>query len=283
MITIIVVVILAVAVILSIANNNPIENAKEATQKNNDAVLLEQANVIYSYWYQEHQLGKITEDDAETYVRNELKKQGFEKYDYVHINDGKVASVLYKELEYIESTGTQYIDTGYHCNPRTRIIVCFQMKNIMKTQQRVFGNGGRLITSLYTSDGLQFGYAYSDTESWHYTNIAVNKDKNVFDIDAFSKTARLNQEYFSINTSDKITESSTRSLTIFDFNIKDRNIEKYGAECKIYYFKILENDELVMDLVPCNNTSGVLGMYDKVKGRFLSNLGTGVFLPGPEV
>lgn len=75
-ITIIVIVILATAVILSIANNNSIENAKEAKQKHNEASLKEAANLAYLDWYSEDAMGEPTET-AEKYVRDRLKRQGF--------------------------------------------------------------------------------------------------------------------------------------------------------------------------------------------------------------
>ena len=75
-ITIAVIIILATAVILSIANNRPIESAKEATTSHNESVLLESAAVLSAQWKTDSLLGK-TELSRSDYVKEGLKNQGF--------------------------------------------------------------------------------------------------------------------------------------------------------------------------------------------------------------
>lgn len=60
-----------------------------------------------------------------------------------------------------------------------------------------------------------------------------------------------------------------------------------SAGTKIKWFKVWECESLVMDLVsvrfttPSGETDG--GMYDRVSGRLLKNQGTGTFIVGPDV
>ena len=59
-ITIAVIIVLASAVILSIANNRPIESAKEATRLHNETVLKESAGVLSAQWKTDSILGNTT-------------------------------------------------------------------------------------------------------------------------------------------------------------------------------------------------------------------------------
>ena len=49
----------------------------------------------------------------------------------------------YIELEYIESTGTQYIDTGYIPDSYTTVICDFMMTNPDNTNQAIFVCAGQ--------------------------------------------------------------------------------------------------------------------------------------------
>ena len=74
----------------------------------------------------------------------------------------------YTELEYIQSTGTQYIDTEFKPKGTTKIICDFQMVNQGTEQQGVFGSrpgaSGRF--TVFTGNGtsaLQIDYDTSET------------------------------------------------------------------------------------------------------------------------
>ena len=75
-ITIVVIIVLATAIILSIANNRPIESAKEATASHNDSVLKESATVLSAQWETDSLLNKTSLPRSE-YVKQGLSSQGF--------------------------------------------------------------------------------------------------------------------------------------------------------------------------------------------------------------
>ena len=51
----------------------------------------------------------------------------------------------------------------------------------------------------------------------------------------------------------------------------------------LYFCKITNSGELVRNLVPAKNSSGVVGMYDTVNNVFYTNAGTVTFTAGPEI
>jgi hypothetical protein len=60
---------------------------------------------------------------------------------------------------------------------------------------------------------------------------------------------------------------------------------RFGDERRISYFQYTDKTgTLVCDLIPCYRKSdGVIGMYDLVRGLFLTNAGSGSFTKGANV
>lgn len=57
----------------------------------------------------------------------------------------------------------------------------------------------------------------------------------------------------------------------------------FNGSSSIHYCKVYNaNGELIRNYIPCKNSSNVLGMYELVTNRFLTNKGSGTFTAGPE-
>lgn len=186
----------------------------------------------------------------------------------------------YTKLEYIQSSGTQYIDTGFKPNQNTSIICDFQ---IVSTSgwNTVFGSWTRsgntyvrAFTFLVNSDG-QFRDSYGSIHTLLPTSLArneryvVNKQKNVCTVGGETVTATTS------------TFSCSYNLYLFSGNTGGSASEQSAA--KIYSCKIYDNGTLVRDFIPCKNASGTVGLWDDVNSKFYSNAGTGTFTAGPEV
>ena len=48
---------------------------------------------------------------------------------------------------YIETDGSQYVNTGYFVNPKTRVEMDYALLDTTRAQQRMFGTGGQDIVS----------------------------------------------------------------------------------------------------------------------------------------
>lgn len=68
----------------------------------------------------------------------------------------------YTRLEYIQGTGTQYIDTGFYPKPTTCVELDMQF-NDLTVQQGLFGVGGNLAYQCYINGSGMIAYAYNDT------------------------------------------------------------------------------------------------------------------------
>ncbi|MBQ7245179.1 MAG: hypothetical protein IJS34_02300 [Alphaproteobacteria bacterium] len=184
----------------------------------------------------------------------------------------------YTELEYIESTGTQYIDTEVGLNAANKITgkISFVTLNTLS-----YIAGGRLSNSVAVGYAL---YAASHSGFTMYNTTWPNQGVNISanQILEFETVMKSGQQSFIVNGDTIVTGNKTISLdsnNIYLFGLRT----EYMAIAKVYSLKIYDNNTLVRDFVPAKNSSGVVGMYDTVSGTFFTNAGTGEFVAGPVV
>ena len=181
----------------------------------------------------------------------------------------------YQQVEYIESTGTQFIDTGIVAGVGTRWEIKYTYVNTSSQSQNgasstsnisssrfVFAN---INNSLYMAIGISFSWSKPLDYNPHI--YILDKPNNKTWIDSESRTV-LNGFTSSIET-----------LYIFHRNTDTTENFKHNGKC--YYSKIYDNNVLIQHLIPCYRKSdAVIGMYDIVNNTFIINMGTGTFLKG---
>lgn len=205
----------------------------------------------------------------------------------------------YQEIEYIQTTGTQYIDTDYYATPNTKICAVFKFNNdTVESSSIVKGFFG--VQSDFT---INFGGEVNQKDQlfiWlnKYNNNSANittvqpsggvNKKLYYEIDAGSQTYIIGDKTGLINT--KKTTKSTIS-----FPILGQYREDYGKQpfdyfsAYLYSFQIFDkdtNDKMVMvkNFIPCyRKNDGEIGLFDTVNRVFYTNSGTGVFLKGGDV
>ena len=209
---------------------------------------------------------------------------------YIYSN-GEVSKINndYCELEYIESSGTQYIDTGLTVNQNTK----FEMEAMSVTNTNIslawFGArnaSGVDSFNLWQDDNGNFRADFGNKIST-IGSLSSNLRYNIY----MSKDGiRVNG---TNNTLAQVSDFSTNSTFVI-FGVKSYNeynpynsansVDYRRISAKVYYAKLWDGSQLVRDFVPCYKVSdGTIGMYDKVEGKFYPNSGTGTFIKGPEI
>lgn len=186
----------------------------------------------------------------------------------------KLAS--YQQVEYIESTGTQYIDTGVTPDSTTDIEVKFMNDSTAITYQRVFG---QIDSAGNTRYQMQMNNA--NAKSWL---IGINGTSYTQTIDATStyKTIKI-VSGTGIYVDGKLIQSTTKTETNSYNILLFRGYDRYSA-IKIASAKIWKGGELIRDLVPCyHKTDNNAGLCDLANDKFYANAGTGSFTVGPDV
>ena len=178
----------------------------------------------------------------------------------------------YTRLEYIESTGTQYIDTGVVPDANTKVECDFLAKTL---DCGVFGaridyniNAFTLFWSTTNAAAIEIGNVFFAIGS----KAVVNK-RCIVEMSATS---------FKLDGETIQTYSQTAiapGVPIYIFWSSGASFSKLSG--RVYGFKIYKNATAVRDFIPCKNASGVVGLWDNVNSTFYANAGTGTFMAGP--
>lgn len=178
----------------------------------------------------------------------------------------------YTKLDYIESSGTQYINTGFKPNQNTRCVI--DIENLSSAQASFFGARANINAASFTYFSLSATTGRSDygssKQSMSFTNTVgrytVDQNKNVCTSNGVTATGTAN------------TFQLTNNLYLMAVNQADAAIQ--NAKLKLYSAKIYDNGTLVRDFIPCKNASGTIGLWDNVNSVFYANAGKGTFSTG---
>ena len=180
----------------------------------------------------------------------------------------------YTQLNYIQSTGTQYIDSGITETADMAVSCHFDVDTV--ASDYLFGsqqNSDSLsYNGIFKNNMLEYNYAevgFTAASSIELTEEVVGSTNNIT-INGVSHT-------LSTGTPQNV------SMLIFGIRRNTGEMRPYGGKAKLRYFKIKKGSNTVRDFVPCKNPSGTVGLYDLVGGEFYGNSGTGTFIAGEEV
>lgn len=183
----------------------------------------------------------------------------------------------YTRIQYLESTGTQWIDSGVTLSNRLAVETVFQTTSV--DRQMLFGDGTyynnnqRFYLDIINNNfRLARGTGYVE-----FTRADTNKHTLRF----ASDTPTVMWDGNPITVGGSFSGTSTDS-TVKIFASSPINPNQLG-HVKYYSFKMYKNDELVRDFVPVLDYDGIPCMLDRVEGRLYYNQGTGEYIAGPEI
>ena len=179
-------------------------------------------------------------------------------------------------VEYLESTGTQWIDTGIKPTSTTKAVV-----DTAFTKGSVLGS----IIPSYYSTWFCFTGGTAATVRYYYGSISNYDymiDKTIRHVYGISKDFEIDGSvvYISYNT------LTTGTQNIYAFGRIHNGNPNDLLKGKIFSLEIYDGDDLVCDFTPVHFTNE-LGqsegaMYDRVTGEIFGNEGSGSFIIGPD-
>lgn len=202
------------------------------------------------------------------------------------------ASVLpsgYTQLEYLESSGTQYIDTGIKMTTADDVNMLVQFTSETPTQNFY---GSRNATSAGTGSWNLFYNVMSGSPSGESR---IRLDWNGVSTD-FSSTIPLNTDatirLYSSSVHGRVVVNGTSYLGYIVKTNANYNTVLFGCNnageitrtsLRIKEYSVKRGGTLIQNLIPAKrNSDNELGMYDAASGTFFVNAGTGIFIAGPE-
>lgn len=193
----------------------------------------------------------------------------------------------YTELQYIQSSGAQSIDTEMKPVKTTKIFIDVEpTSNGTSNNSQYFFCSNYVTASyidryavLWLSGGVYADMGYGSTLSAIRKQLSPNNTarRMTLQMDIANKTAKID------NDPEVTFSNNTIYSGIYNIRLLSYSSSQYFASAKLYSCKIFEGDTPVRDFVPCKAPSGDIGLYDLVGRTFYSNAGTGAFTAGPAV
>ena len=181
----------------------------------------------------------------------------------------------YTQLEYIQSSGSQYINTGFKPNQDTKISITVDFPlsgTAWLYGGRTSANSNSLGFLCESGSRYRFDYASS-------TNALTVKPTGKFTIDSDKNKCYINGELVFTAT----YKTFASPVNMYIFNNNNNGSLSGGSSAKLYDCSIYDNGVLIRNFIPCKNASGTVGLYDSVNNQFYQNAGTGTFIAGPEI
>ena len=170
---------------------------------------------------------------------------------------GKLPST-YRKLEYIQSSGKQYIDTGVIVKDITEIKVDFQAVTILSGENQ---------------------YASSWVDYSNHIQIGING--NTF-IDSggvtYSQTSSVTARTQAVGV-----PLGAVNLHLYLFAQSEGTGALHYSSGRIFSCQITTANGLVRNFVPCKNPDGVIGMYDIVNDKFYQSSSSDTFIAGTDL
>lgn len=189
-------------------------------------------------------------------------------------------STTYTRLLYIQSSGTQYIDTGLIPKSTRKVYAEVQSVDGVTTMGvNGWGSSGAQESALFgystNSDGLM--------TSWSGT-YEINTIECPIDSEIHKFILKNGEQVIDgvVVGNDYITDTASSAQTMYLFaEHGEWTATPLYNSSRIYRCKIYENDVLIRDFIPARrNSDGVVGMYDAVNDILFTNQGTGSFIAG---
>lgn len=226
----------------------------------------------------------LSETDTVTCTKDGKAKQG----KWVNKTNPAVSvPVEYTQLEYIESSGTQYINTDVSAPNGFKAILDWMFTDFSGDNNKtVLGSEDR--ASPWACNWLQ--KRGESAYKWHLgayseylssTAVSVNTQYDI-DMSTIKGASYLKIDGDSIITDTNSNSRSSNSIYIFATNKAGTAGDPSSA--RLYSCKIIKDDETVRNYITAKrNSDGVVGLYDLISKTFFTNAGTGTFTAGPEI
>lgn len=238
----------------------------------------------------------------ETYLANGLTPD-YERFNaigramiaiYNTLSDRHILPYWLQEVEYIQSSGGAYINTGVAPDDTTRM----DLRLFTNCTSNFYCAGamdsyGKVI---FAQDGAANGSLVSATVNSKRTIAANTSGRWARDASGQIYSIRLETRgdstfYYSVyNRTSNIGYAAERDYgsissggaNICVFALNDKAV--VSGTNRLYYFRLRKGGKLVRNLVPCRDTrTGEVGVFDLVESRFFGSASASAFVAGADV
>lgn len=192
----------------------------------------------------------------------------------------------YQQVEYLESTGTQWIKTDIESRFSVTVEsdIMFTASQDSYTFAVLDDSGFRIGANGYWNNRIQIGYASTYrtgnvnslelSTRYKYKSVIGDGNQEVYLDDELKAT---------FNLAKNVDTLTGNHFGIFARYNNDTNASLF-SKARMYSLKVSDAGVLLGDFIPCYRKSDQKpGMYDLVSGEFYTNAGSGEFVVGEDV
>lgn len=189
----------------------------------------------------------------------------------------------YTAVNYLQSTGSQWIEMGVAPNQNTKAVLKIKINDLTATGASLIGSrtninsDDQFTTYLDDYGGARFLFRMDGqpkTTSW--TGLTTNKIY-IVTLSGTEMKAELEDGTAVFSKTFSVPDfTSTLTMALF----RSKGVSGAYFQGRIYSCKHYSGDKLIQDFQPCLDTNGVPCMFDFVSRKSFYNKGTGSFIWG---
>lgn len=186
--------------------------------------------------------------------------------------------LAYEEVDYIESSGTQYVDTGIVMTENIYSVVDFQFVSLdtsVATAGLIGGwggtgsNSGQLFSVVTSKNAFQFAYG----STWNGSTMPFDTDRHILYMNNNNSECLIDSTVLATSSDVTVSLTDTRTTHLFKSNGGAGTSKARIFSCKLY-----DNGTLVRNFQPIKIETGEYALVDKVNNKAYRNAGTGEFI-----
>ena len=194
--------------------------------------------------------------------------------EYIYDNNNN----KYTPVEYLESTGTQFINTGYFPSENSKIEIEYSLAKTPSNFQGIIyyaeseNENASFGVSIYNSNfhnGIGNFTVKTPVETQEKQKVYISKDKIIINNAVYTNDGNFIYEKPPID----------KGVTVFTSTWSNADY-KYFISAKLYSLMLYTDSTLVRDYIPVIDASSRPCLFDKVEKLCYYNQGTGEFLYG---
>lgn len=200
------------------------------------------------------------------------------------INVELTIPIEYQEVQFLQSSRHQYIDTLFLPTDKTTVRLKCHI-NSVNAQDRFFGTDiSKSYYDVYADGSKKWNSAWGTGTSTGVGSVTVGD----YIIELNGPARKVYIKNFSETVLNTVTLSNTTFSSPASCFVFARRAENYNADffadIKVYWMEILQNNALVRKYIPCYRKSdSVAGLWELTEKSFYVNSGTGTFVVGEDV
>lgn len=184
----------------------------------------------------------------------------------------------YTQLDYIQSSGTQYIDTGISGGANASYEIMFRPTSSNVSYQQYFAGDKNPTIPKLCENSTSYTTLFIEVGTTNTTTSISSSTRNTV---KYNSDGSITVNGTSITGLPTTAGAGWGSLTWWIFNAHEE--PTLYANMELYGLKMWTDGILVRNFVPAKrNSDSVIGLYDSVSHTFFTNAGTGTFTAGSE-